>query len=90
MQGDDEDEGSLPPGRVVRLHFCCKAELPIGSSLRVTGSTLWAPAQLTAQDPTNAHHISVEQTSEAMPTTSVMGETIPESESSRPEKDRID
>jgi len=75
---DSEDE--LPPGRVVRLHFCCKAELPIGSMLRVTGSTLWAPAQLTAQDPTNAHHISVEQTSEAMPTTSVMGETIPEAE----------
>lgn len=74
---DDDEEGLPPPGRVVRLHFCCKAELPIGSMLRVTGSTLWAPAQLTAQDPTNAHHISVQETSEAIPTTSVMGESIP-------------
>ena len=30
-------------GRVVRLHFKCRAELPLGSTLRVTGSTLWAP-----------------------------------------------
>ena len=75
-------DDSLPPGRVVRLHFCCRAELPIGSSLRVTGSTLWAPAQLTAQDPTNAHHISIEQTSEAIPTTSVVGEEIPEEDDS--------
>jgi len=30
-------------GRVVRLHFRCHAEIPIGSFLRVTGSTLWAP-----------------------------------------------
>lgn len=75
------DADSLPPeGRVVRLHFGCRAELPIGSSLRVTGSTLWAPAQLTAQDPTNAHHISLEQTSEAIPTTSVVGEEIPQEE----------
>jgi trehalose 6-phosphate synthase/phosphatase len=71
-------EDNLPPGRVVRLHFSCRAEVPIGSSLRVTGSTLWAPAQLTAQDPTNAHHISMEQTSEAMPTTSVLGESPPD------------
>lgn len=71
-------EDSLPPGRVVRLHFCCRAELPIGSFLRVTGSTLWAPGQLTAQDPTNAHHISMEQTSQAIPTTSVLGDTLPD------------
>jgi len=30
-------------GRVVRLHFACRAEVPIGSFLRVTGSSLWAP-----------------------------------------------
>lgn len=77
---DDDILEEAPPGRVVRLHFCCRAELPIGSMLRVTGSTLWAPSQLTAQDPTNAHHISIEQTSEAMPTTSVLGESIPEDE----------
>lgn len=80
---DDDDDTSrlLPaPGRVVRLHFCCKAELPIGSMLRVTGSTLWAPSQLSAQDPTNAHHVSVQETSQAMPTTSTLGEAIPDSE----------
>eukprot|EP00978_Attheya_sp_CCMP212_P018053 scaffold48923_cov39-Attheya_sp.AAC.1 len=31
-------------GAVLKLHFCCRAELPMGSSLRVTGSTLWAPS----------------------------------------------
>ncbi|GKY96224.1 hypothetical protein MPSEU_000582300 [Mayamaea pseudoterrestris] len=41
------------PGRVVRLNFYCIAELPIGSTLRVTGSTLWAPGTL-AHDPSDA------------------------------------
>jgi hypothetical protein len=40
-------------GRVVRLHFSCHAALPIGSFLRVTGSTLWAPGT-DAQDPSDA------------------------------------
>lgn len=40
-------------GRVVRLHFSCHAELPIGSFLRVTGSTLWAPGT-SATDPADA------------------------------------
>jgi hypothetical protein len=40
-------------GRVVRLHFCCHAELPIGSFLRVTGSTLWAPGT-SAADPADS------------------------------------
>ena len=40
-------------GRVVRLHFRCHAELPIGSFLRVTGSTLWAPGTA-ASDPHDA------------------------------------
>lgn len=40
-------------GRVVRLHFRCHAALPIGSFLRVTGSTLWAPGTA-AYDPTDA------------------------------------
>jgi len=43
----------LNVGRVVRLHFSCHAELPIGSSLRVTGSTLWAPGTA-AWDPAEA------------------------------------
>lgn len=41
------------PGRVLRLHFTCRAEIPIGSFLRVTGSTLWAPGT-SALDPTEA------------------------------------
>jgi hypothetical protein len=40
-------------GRVVRLHFTCRAQLPMGSFLRVTGSTLWAPGT-NALDPTEA------------------------------------
>lgn len=42
-------------GQVVRLHFRCHAELPIGSFLRVTGSDLWAPGTA-AYDPTDATH----------------------------------
>lgn len=57
MQDLDYSTSALP-GRVVRLHFCCRAELPIGSTLRVTGSTLWAPTHLTAQDSSNAHHVA--------------------------------
>ncbi len=34
----------------------------MGSFLRVTGSTLWAPSAVSAQDPMNAHHISEEET----------------------------
>ena len=34
-----------PPaeGRVLRLHFACRAALPHGSTLRVTSTRLWAP-----------------------------------------------
>lgn len=41
------------PGRVVRLQFECCARLPIGSFLRVTGSSLWAPGTA-ASDPAEA------------------------------------
>ena len=36
-------EKSSPPvdGKVLRLHFACHAELPFGSSLRVTSSEAW-------------------------------------------------
>lgn len=44
-------------GRVVRLHFQCYAEIPIGSFLRVTGSTLWAPGTA-ASDPSDTAHAS--------------------------------
>lgn len=53
-------------GRVVRLHFECRAELPIGSRLRVTGSNLWAPSAAgTHSDPMNAHHIAQERQQDA-------------------------
>ena len=46
---------------MVRIHFTCRAELPMGSSLRVTGSSLWAPTSLTSpSDPMNAHTIAKE------------------------------
>ena len=47
-------------GRTVRLHFRCRAELPMGSSLRVTGSSLWAPGSSVA-DPADAA-VSVNRT----------------------------
>lgn len=37
----DTNDGSLLDGKVVKLHFACRAELPIGSSLRVTSANLW-------------------------------------------------
>lgn len=59
---------TAPPlnGRVVRLHFKCRAELPIGSYLRVTGCTLWAPGG-SAQDPTDAHQIAKEEAAQGFP-----------------------
>ena len=45
-----EDTMGMTPGpnggKVLRLHFTCRAELPIGSSLRVTSSTCWDPGSL--------------------------------------------
>jgi hypothetical protein len=90
MQNDTDDETetskvSVPTslistGRVVRLYFMCRAELPIGSLLRVTGSSLWAPPALgTPSDPMNAHHIAHEESGEAFPTTAVGGDTVEES-----------
>jgi len=53
-------------GRVVRVHFTCKADLPMGSSLRVTGSSLWSPTSLTSpSDPMNAHHIAKDNATSA-------------------------
>ena len=66
---EEEKEGSMSQvaggdgeliGRVMRLHFRCRAELPIGSFLRVTGSSLWAPGTPSA-DPADAA-VSVERT----------------------------
>jgi hypothetical protein len=37
----NKNHENVTGGRVVRLHFACHAELPIGSLLRVTGSSLF-------------------------------------------------
>jgi trehalose 6-phosphate synthase/phosphatase len=68
METETSSPIAAPPlnGRVVRLHFKCRAELPIGSYLRVTGCTLWAPGSST-QDPTDAHQIAKEEASQAFP-----------------------
>ncbi|CAJ1970213.1 unnamed protein product [Cylindrotheca closterium] len=71
---------AVSTGRVVRLHFTCRAELPIGSLLRVTGSSLWAPPAMgTPSDPMNAHHIAQEEQREAFPTGGGGGDAVDES-----------
>ncbi len=60
-------------GRVVYLHFACRAPLPIGSYLRVTSSQLWAPGTLTPSDPTDAKTISVKANELALPDNTVDG-----------------
>ena len=42
---DNSTNTSSSEGRVVRVHLACRAYLPIGSSLRVTGSHLWDPSE---------------------------------------------
>lgn len=54
-------------GRVVRLHFACKAELPIGSSLRVTSSHLFDPGSLTPADPNDAKSASATAAHSSLP-----------------------
>lgn len=68
------DTDQSPPGRVVRLHFECRAELPIGSSLRVTGSSLWAPAHVVAEGPTDSQAIA----SQTVPQTQITSSTASE------------
>jgi len=46
-------------GRVVLLHFSCRAALPVGSCLRVSSSELWSPGTLTSNDPMNANGTEV-------------------------------
>ncbi|CAB9521106.1 trehalose-phosphate synthase [Seminavis robusta] len=68
METESPSPTAAPPlnGRVVRLYFKCRAELPIGSYLRVTGCTLWAPGS-SSQDPTDAHQIAKEEASQGFP-----------------------
>jgi len=52
-------------GRVVLLHFACRAALPIGSCLRVSSSELWCPGMLTPDDPMDAERVSRDAASDA-------------------------
>lgn len=81
MAEDKNNHKQLPPlahperplgstttyGRVVYLHFACRAPLPIGSYLRVTSSQLWAPGTLTPSDPTDAINVSTKANELALP-----------------------
>ena len=60
-------------GRVVRLHFTCRAELPLGSFLRVTGSTLWAPGTA-VNDPADAAVVVDRTEAQAFPAPHVESE----------------
>ena len=42
---EDNSNAASSAGLVVRVHLACRAYLPIGSSLRVTGSHLWDPSE---------------------------------------------
>ena len=64
---DPSTADSSSYGRVVRLHFACRAKLPLGSSLRVTSSQLWAPGILTPHDPNGAKMISAQASESALP-----------------------
>ena len=47
--------GRSSSGRVVRLHLACRANIPIGSHLRVTGAHIWDPTETgNPDDPSNA------------------------------------
>ena len=43
-----DDLSPLIDGKVLRLHFACHAELPVGSTLRVTSSESWAGTHLSS------------------------------------------
>ena len=68
MRSDEIDSSY---GRVVKLHFACVARLPIGSSLRVTSSQLWAPGMSTPSDPTDAKNVSQQANASALPDNSI-------------------
>lgn len=62
-------------GRILLLHFACRAALPMGCSLRVTSSHLWAPGTLShISDPTDAKAVSVETVDVALPNNLTDGE----------------
>jgi len=70
---DPDTANTTTYGRVVYLHFSCRAALPIGSSLRVTSSQLWAPGTLRPTDPSDANNVSVQASELALPDNTVDG-----------------
>jgi hypothetical protein len=62
-------------GRTLLLHFACRAALPMGCSLRVTSTHLWAPGTLAhISDPTDAKAVSVKTADVALPNNMTDGE----------------
>lgn len=58
MDGNNSTSAVSSAGRVVRVHLACRAYLPIGSSLRVTGSHLWDPSESgSPSDPSGARRV---------------------------------
>ena len=56
------------------MHFTCRAELPIGSSLRITGPTLWSPSATGLQATSSTTPTAAISTaSAATPTTAAAG-----------------
>ena len=46
-------------GRVVKIHLACRASIPIGSHLRVTGTHIWDPTETgNPDDPSNAASVA--------------------------------
>mmetsp|Transcript_1714 Transcript_1714/g.2524 ORF Transcript_1714/g.2524 Transcript_1714/m.2524 type:complete len:1280 (+) Transcript_1714:278-4117(+) len=76
MTSTGEEKATAIPsssGRVVRLNFACRASLPLGSFLRVTGSTLWAPGTVTVSDPSDAQAVATEMSDEAFHSNGSLG-----------------
>jgi len=53
----------------VRIHLACRAAVPVGTSLRVTGSHLWDPTETTGSpaDPFDARRVSALMGRDAFP-----------------------
>ncbi len=53
----------------MRIHLACRAAIPVGTSLRVTGSHLWDPTETTGSpaDPFDARRVSALMGRDAFP-----------------------
>jgi len=75
MEGGESSSVLINYGRVLLIHFACRAPLPMGCFLRVTSSHLWAPGTLAhISDPTDAKAVSVKTVDIALPDNITDGE----------------